>query len=146
MVNVIAINDMTPLTLIGADLSSITSFSSSPAADGPDGDLLAEGVDGSITIAAVDFGSSAANEGAGILARVTLRNVASGTSAITLTNVKLNKVGNVALTVNTVQNATAAGGVPCSGTTPTPTATTTPTPTPTPTPTVTPTVTPTPTS
>ncbi len=135
-VNVIAVNDSNPLTFMGADLSAPTSFTTTPTADSlADIDVIPEGVDGSITISAVDFGDASTQHGEGILARVTLRNIASGTSALTLANVKMNRPPNTALTINNKQGATAAGGVTC----PSATATATPTGGATPTVTVTPT-------
>ncbi len=151
-VNVIAINDSSPLTFMGADLSGPTPFSSNPAADSAaDMDAIPEGLDGSLTIAAADFGSVTTQFGEGILARVTLRNIAAGTSALDLSAVKASKPVNTALTIDNVQGATAAGGVTCPSATATatptggasPTVTVTPTPTPTVTPSIAPTVTPT---
>ena len=119
LVQVVAINDSGPLTFMGADLNPITSFSSAPGVDSAaDPDLIAEGIDGSITVAAVDFGDVSNQQGEGILAKVTLRNVAVGTSPLTLTNVKLNPAGpSNNLPVITIQNA--AASAPGSGT-PTP--------------------------
>ena len=93
-VNVISIQDSTPLTFMGADrLGNLTSFSAAPGVDGPDPDLIAEGIDGSINLAAVDFADVSNQSGVGILARVTLRNVAVGTSPLALTGLKLNPAG-----------------------------------------------------
>lgn len=124
---VTVINDSSTLTFMNADdAGGVTPFSANPNLDSTipqDPDLIPEGKDGIITLAATDFGDATAQIGEGVLARVTLKAVGAGTSALTLTSGKMNKVGNIQLTIVNLQGAQVVVGGQCGGPAPTPTIT-----------------------
>ncbi len=128
-VNVTGINDSSSLTLMNSDdAGGVSSFSSSPLVDViADADLIPEGKDGSIKLAAVDFTTTGVEVGPGVLARITLKAVGAGTSDLTLTGGKMNKINNQPLTINNIQNGQVVVGGQCGAVEPTPTITVTPT-------------------
>jgi hypothetical protein len=118
-VSIVSIQDSSGV-LMSDDGSAIFSFSSSIGSDSiDDPDSDPEGTDGSIKIAAGDFGSTTANEGSGLAARVTIElSAASGVSDLSIgTPVFLD--GNLAeLVVAQTVGAQIASGVPCPGSVP----------------------------
>src|SRR3990172_5342248 len=114
------ISDTSPLTLLGGGLvdstagapeGPVTSFTAAPGADGPDGDLIPEGPDGTFVFSVADLGF--AEVGHGILARFRLRSVGSGVSALTLLPAQLKKPVNANLPIGLVQNGTEAQDEAC---------------------------------
>jgi hypothetical protein len=120
VVHVTSVIDNGTSVLMGEDGSGgIFSLSQNPNNDDPnDEDAIPEGSDGSILLAAADFGDTSPNNGAGILARVTLELAGPGIADLGFGTTSLAAINNSKLTVNQMVTAQVAAGEPCPGSVP----------------------------
>lgn len=119
-VTIDSIQDSTGV-LMSDDGSAVLSFTSNPGSDDPVGDADSdpEGVDGTIKIAAADFGDTSGNFGSGLIARVTLTlSGTSGLANLSLATLEFVDANNNGLPVIEAGSAQIASGVPCPGSVP----------------------------